>query len=632
MTEDERMKRIALIADGWKRWMLYAWAYGLLECIKDKGVDVSIDHFNCFGNWNEDKDYNAGEYAVFDYIDLSLYDGIVTDLSNVKDNETFEAIVRPLRKSGLPVVNLNAAREGEEKSDNFYYVGTDNEGALSQMLNHLYDVHGCRNFVFLGGPKDHLDNIIRRNTFISFLEKKGLPVIDDNILDSDFDYQSGVNYMNMWVGDGHPLPDVFVCSNDNIAVGLCTRAAELGYKIPEDFRVTGYDNLDKAIYFLPQISTASISREKIAYKAMEQLIKLWNGETIPRMSHIDTPCVFGESCGCKNNGTVNYREHIKGKILWGLVEDNNEDMVDLLEGRFMQAKDYTEIFRYANDYFRSFEQSCDEFYILIDPKLESTAAKIKLGTNGYKIDRMKVAYAFEDGHEVSYTDIGEWMKHASNAKACTNTLYVPIHFSDKPVGLYVFKNPAFLYTNSKLSDMLAPISKAMQQMFLTRQLTNALNELKHIYNRDQLTGVYNRIAYNELIVSKFKEAVDDGLNGAVLFIDADNFKNINDSRGHDEGDRVLRYISTALVNNLNCEGYVCRYGGDEFVILLPDISEDDAKSYCDAVYKTLEKDNISVSIGLALTSADSALTLSDYVAKADDDMYRVKALHRTSAS
>ncbi len=289
------MKRIALIADGWKRWMLYAWAYGLLECIRDKGVEVSIDHYNCFGNWNKDKDYNAGEYAVFNSIDLSLYDGIITDLSNIKDIDTFEDIVRPLMKSGLPVINLNAAREGEEKSDNFYYVGTDNEGAITEMLNHLYDVHGCRQFVFLGGPVDHLDNVIRRNTFISFLEKKNLPVIDDNILNGDFDYQTGIDYMNKWVEEGRPFPEVFVCSNDNIAVGLCTRAAELGYKVPDDFRVTGYDNLDKAIYFLPQISTASISREKIAYRAMELLIKIWDGEKIPRMSHIETKCLFGES-------------------------------------------------------------------------------------------------------------------------------------------------------------------------------------------------------------------------------------------------------------------------------------------------------------------------------------------------
>ena len=626
------MKRIALIADGWKRWMLYAFPYGLLECIRDRGVDVSIDHYNCFGNWNEDRDYNTGEYAVFNSIDLSLYDGIVTDLSNVKDAETFEAIVRPLRDSGLPVINLNAAREGEETADNVYYVGTDNEGAVSEMLNHMYDVHGCRDFVFLGGPAYHMDNIIRRNAFETFIKDKGLTCDPANILDSDFDYHAGIDYMNKWVDEKRAFPDVFVCANDNIAVGLCTRAAELGYKIPDDFRVTGYDNLDKALYFLPQISTASISREKIAYKAMEVLLKIWDGEKVPRMSHIETKCLFGESCGCKNNGIVNYREHIKGKILWDLFEDDSEDMVDLLEGRLMQAKDYTEIYRYAGEYFSSFDNSCDEFYILVDPRLESAAPKAKFGNNGYRIDRMEVAYALENGQEVTYTNISEWMKHAASAESCTTTLYVPIHFADKPVGLYVFKNPDFLYTSSKLSDMLSPISKAIQQMFLHRMLTNTLNELKHLYNRDQLTGVYNRIAFKELLVSKYNEAAYEGLSGAVFFIDADNFKEINDSMGHDEGDNVLKCISFALVNSLSSEGYVCRYGGDEFVVFLPSVSRDEAESYRDAVYSSLEKDKINVSIGLALTGADTTLTLKEYVAIADEDMYRVKALHKASST
>ncbi|HCM91256.1 MAG TPA: GGDEF domain-containing protein, partial [Lachnospiraceae bacterium] len=200
------MKRIALIADGWKRWMLYAFPYGLLECIRDRGVDVSIDHYNCFGNWNEDRDYNAGEYAVFNSIDLSLYDGIVTDLSNVKDAKTFENIIRPLRESGLPVINLNAAREGEERADNIYYVGTDNESAILEMMNHMYDVHGCRKFVFLGGPADHMDNIIRRNTFEAFIKDKGLTLSKDDILDSDFDYHAGIGYMNKWVEEKRPFP------------------------------------------------------------------------------------------------------------------------------------------------------------------------------------------------------------------------------------------------------------------------------------------------------------------------------------------------------------------------------------------------------------------------------------------
>ena len=626
------MKRIALIADGWKRWMLYAFPYGLLECIRDKGVDVSVDHYNCFGNWNEDRDYNAGEYAVFNSIDLSLYDGIVTELSNVKDAKTFESIVHPLRDSGLPVINLNAAREGEEKADNVYYVGTDNEGAVLEMLNHLYDVHECRNFVFLDGPAYHMDNIIRRKTFESFIRDKGLSSDDFHIPDADFDYHTGINYMNRWADEKRPFPDVFVCSNDNIAVGLCARAAELGYKVPDDFRVTGYDNLDKALYFLPQISTASISREKIAYKAMELLLKIWDGEKVPRMSHIETRCLFGESCGCKNNGMVNYREHIKGKILWNLYEDDDEDMVDLLEGRLMQAKDYVEIFRYAGEYFRSFDKTCDDFYILVDPRLESAAPRVKFGSNGYRIDRMKVAYAMEGGQEVTYTNISEWMKHAANAGSCTNTLYVPIHFADKPVGLYVFKNPDFLYTSSKLSYMLSPISKAIQQLFLNKMLTNTLNELKHLYNRDQLTGVYNRIAFKELLISKYNEATYEGLRGAVFFIDADNFKETNDTMGHDEGDKVLKCIASALINSLSCEGHVCRYGGDEFVVFIPSISLEEAEAYRDAVYSSLEKDKISVSIGLAPTGTDTSLTLKECVAIADEDMYMVKALHKASSN
>ncbi len=80
--------------------------------------------------------------------------------------------------------------------------------------------------------------------------------LDDNpILCGDYDYETGVNYMREYVHSGSKLPDVFVCANDNIAAGICAEAEQWGYRVPDDFLVTGFDNLDKAAYFRPQITT-----------------------------------------------------------------------------------------------------------------------------------------------------------------------------------------------------------------------------------------------------------------------------------------------------------------------------------------------------------------------------------------
>lgn len=99
----------------------------------------------------------------------------------------------------------------------------------------------------------------------------GIPLTADMYMFGDFDYQTGVRYMSDWHESKKPLPDVFLCANDNIAAGLCATAEVLGYKVPQDFKVTGFDNLDKAAYFNPQITTVDHNRGNIGRNALRYL-------------------------------------------------------------------------------------------------------------------------------------------------------------------------------------------------------------------------------------------------------------------------------------------------------------------------------------------------------------------------
>lgn len=100
-------------------------------------------------------------------------------------------------------------------------------------------------------------------------------------------------------------------------------------------------------------------------------------------------------------------------------------------------------------------------------------------------------------------------------------------------------------------------------------------ELQRIIVRDALTNVYNRGFFNEALDKHVAMATRSGQPLSLLMVDADMFKRINDAYGHTEGDRVLQRIATALVASLRAADYVCRYGGEEFAILLPqtDVSQ-----------------------------------------------------------
>lgn len=119
-----------------------------------------------------------------------------------------------------------------------------------------------------------------------------------------------------------------------------------------------------------------------------------------------------------------------------------------------------------------------------------------------------------------------------------------------------------------------PVAGAAEFRYLAETYNSVFNAHKksiHKASHDELTGAYNRAGY-ELIRSGL-----DMKTTAMLLFDADNFKNVNDHSGHETGDKVLRKIAAVLKNNFRSGDYICRIGGDEFVVFMVNISPESLK-------------------------------------------------------
>ena len=152
---------------------------------------------------------------------------------------------------------------------------------------------------------------------------------------------------------------------------------------------------------------------------------------------------------------------------------------------------------------------------------------------------------------------------------------------------------------------------------------------------DALTGLSNRGSFLERLKSCLERLVQKRSSGfAVLFIDLDNFKLINDSHGHDVGDEYLKMISSRIQNKLRSEGSMAaRMGGDEFTITVEDIADCKpaqlvAKRIFDAVSQPIRIENQtlfpSISVGISYTN-DGSSTAEDLLREADTAMYQAKA-------
>lgn len=614
------MKKVALISDGWKRLITYAWVDGIMNYIHRSGEEICLCQYNCQGNWSKDRLYNHAEYNIYSLPDLKTFDGIILDCNNISDRAELERLIEILRDSQLPVVSI-----GYDIPD-FYYAGIDNRRPIMEMMKHLYERHGCRRFVFAGGPKDNFENTARAEAYLDSLRKYGLTEEDNPVWHGDYDFQTGVRYFEEFMQEEKAFPDVFVCANDNIAAGLCFKAEEYGYNVPRDFKVTGFDNLDKAIYFNPQITTVGQLREDIGGRCMEILMKIWNQETVPKLTYIPTECIFTESCGCPNSGLLNYRDYARNQIITGVEKLKNEERLVELESALASSVSFDEIFIRICEYFKGLE--CDGFYIAADERLYSAEDNEAFPIEGYELERLKAFYTEEGQEGLVQSNAKTLLKRVEENGSGNSYMFTPLHFRERAVGFTILKNGRFLYNNPYFYDIIATFLKTMEDLYQKLRLKKAYTKLRDIYNRDQLTGLYNRIAYSEMVGPAYKAYCQVGEKCAVTFSDADYFKEINDNYGHDKGDEILKRIADTLLENTPKDGYVYRFGGDEFVAFFPCTDEKDADAFRKTVTARLAEEGISISMGIAVTNPESGKEFEEYLRIADNDMYERKKSKR----
>jgi diguanylate cyclase (GGDEF)-like protein len=158
------------------------------------------------------------------------------------------------------------------------------------------------------------------------------------------------------------------------------------------------------------------------------------------------------------------------------------------------------------------------------------------------------------------------------------------------------------------------------------------NQLKRLAATDPLTGLYNRRAFTDQAVREINRAGRSGEMPAIFLIDVDDFKAINDRFGHGAGDEALCTISNHLRQALRSHDIIGRFGGDEFVALLPGTDHQEAVKIAERLSETIRKTPfliegtttfLSVSVGLAVAEKER-LDFNDLFHKADQSLYEAK--------
>lgn len=161
-----------------------------------------------------------------------------------------------------------------------------------------------------------------------------------------------------------------------------------------------------------------------------------------------------------------------------------------------------------------------------------------------------------------------------------------------------------------------------------------VEQLRHSARYDDLTGVLNRASIENRISALLSQSHGKGVGLALAFVDIDYFKNLNDSMGHDYGDDCLRYLCRSIQKILPRDGLIGRFGGDEFLVLLPGLDYRRARQCLEKLNPLLQKVSIekapglSVSIGIAECLPGQRMPMAALFKQADLSLYAAKAAGR----
>ncbi|MCB9993979.1 MAG: PleD family two-component system response regulator [Hyphomicrobiaceae bacterium] len=191
----------------------------------------------------------------------------------------------------------------------------------------------------------------------------------------------------------------------------------------------------------------------------------------------------------------------------------------------------------------------------------------------------------------------------------------------------------FIYRPIERHELVARVRTQIRRQRYAAELRESVNTTLAMAVTDELTGLYNRRYFDRHVGIMLEKAREQDRALAVMMLDIDHFKRVNDQYGHDAGDMILKEFSTRVQRNIRGVDLACRYGGEEFVVLMPDISQRQAEAIGERIRSAVGEQPfdtgggqvipVTVSVGLAISNVERD-TPDMLLKRADVALYRAK--------
>jgi diguanylate cyclase (GGDEF)-like protein len=286
----------------------------------------------------------------------------------------------------------------------------------------------------------------------------------------------------------------------------------------------------------------------------------------------------------------------------------------------IKIKDDLQMFQYLRQYFKKISTQ------IIFAMVEADENKVEIIYGSELLAKQEILQTLIN-FKLPAKPVGQVFANAQN-----HLYYFPISINEENViwGL--------VQTDMKMDDVFTDLFlKYLQNVHLYRKVKEKVQDLTELANTDEITGLFNQRKLAADLESIIQEHEEQNKSFSVMFIDVDHFKKVNDLYGHIVGSQMLIDIGHVLKDQLRDSDLVYRYGGDEFVVIMTDVSSDIVHKIAVRILESVkamvfdiengDKYKLSISIGIAEYPID-AKTPKDLIRIADEMMYESKKAGR----
>ena len=624
-------KKIAILISRGSAEYQYTLLRRLVQKARDFGYYALV--YSCFGKYGNNEAYDIGESYIADLPDFSQMDGVVLAIDTFENAAVEEKIVRNVKEqANCPVVCVR------RQVEHYCSILVDDKNSMEGITEHLIEEHGYRDFCFVNGPRDHIDAKNRLACFRRVIDKHGISVGEEDIFYGNFWRDCGVEALDYLLTGRKKWPQVIVCANDYMAISVINELQHRGIRVPQDIAVTGFDDISETDATAPTLTSVRVNIQELADRAIEAIRLMEDGEKVPEITYVPTHVILRESCGCGTRNQAQLETAVRKYF------ESGQRMRSLLyQSMFMsinaeKAKDLDELNSVIYSFVNQNDGVRDFYLILNDYDWRSQEPEEFRGFTPMMHLRTAIRENRLLGHVDHVFEIGEILPEEYVCDDPCGYYIVPLHYHDDCLGYGVMTFSGDNIPNMFFQCFITNICSALEEIRSNMKKETLISELQHLYVSDVLTGLSNRRGFEQKCETMYENAIRRKQPMAIIGIDMDGLKDINDSFGHSFGDLALRAIANAMSAACYSNESCYRVGGDEFQVLALNYTEDMVLEYRERFRAFLDDYNnrsgrpyiVQASFGYVIVDPSENKTLGEWMTISDDRMYEEKNARRAT--